>query len=260
MSKTYEALTKASEERAASEGESAPVIGPHRNGRRNGKKNGKNGHGVDLAHLDPRIEEEYQKLRGNLFFRPGKESLRNVMVVAGTHGEGATTTSSILGTLLARSDVGRVVLVDANVRTPQLHELFSLQESTRGLTDLVANGFRPRELAQPTAIPNLFVVPAGRPLPSPSQIYEKAMTSLLEDLKPDFRYVLIDCSPVTDYSDAVFLAPKVDGVVMVVRADSTRIEEAQRTKQQLEQAGGQVIGTVLNGKRNYIPLILQRLL
>lgn len=260
MSKTYEAMTKAAAEKAASEGQSTPETDGHRNGVRNGKKNGKNGHGVDLAHLDPRIEEEYQKLRGNLFFRPGKESLRNVMVVAGTHGEGATTTTSILGTLLARSDVGRVALVDANVRTPQLHEVFSLQDSTRGLTDLVANGFRPKDLAQPTTIPNLFIVPAGRPLPSPALLYERAITALLEDLKPDYRYVLIDCSPVTDYSDASFLAPKVDGVVMVVRSDSTKIDAAQRTKQQLEMAGGQVIGTVLNGKRNYIPLMLQRLL
>jgi capsular exopolysaccharide synthesis family protein len=262
MSKTYEAMAKAEAERAASEGQAGPVIAAG-NGKKNGRKNGnghKNGHTVDLAHLDPHIEEQYQKLRGNIFFRPGKESLRNVMVVGSAHGEGATTTSSILGTLLARSEVGRVALVDGNVRTPSLHELFSLPDTTRGLTDLVMNGFPPRQLAQPTAIPNLFVVPAGRPLPSPAALYERAIASLLVDLADDFRYVLIDCSPVTDYSDALFLAPKVDGVVMVVRAESTKIETAQRTKHQLEQAGGQVIGTVLNGKRNYVPLILQRFL
>jgi capsular exopolysaccharide synthesis family protein len=257
MSRTYEALTRAAAERGTTEGQSAPVVGEPRNGKRNGKKNG---HGVDLTRLDPQVEEEYQKLRGNLFFRPGKEALRNVMVVAGTHGEGATTTSAILGTLLARSDIGRVALVDANVRTPSLHEVFSLQDTTRGLTDLVINGFPPRDLAQPTAIPNLYVVPSGRPLPSPAMLYERAIKNLLDDLRADYRYVLIDCSPVTDYSDALFLAPKVDGVVMVVRADSTKIDAAQRTRQALEQAGGQVIGTVLNGKRNYIPLILQRFL
>lgn len=262
MSKTYEAMAKAEAERAASQGQSRPALGDG-NGKRNGRKNGnghRNGHAVDLAHLDPRIEEQYQKLRGNIFFRPGKESLRNVMVVASAHGEGATTTSSILGTLLARSEVGRVALVDANVRTPSLHELFALPDAARGLTDLVMNGFPPRQLAQPTAIPNLFVVPAGRPLPSPAVLYERAIASLLADLAEDYRYVLVDCSPVADYSDALFLAPKVDGVVMVLRAESTRIETAQRTKHQLEQAGGQVIGTVLNGKKNYVPLILQRLL
>jgi capsular exopolysaccharide synthesis family protein len=257
MSKTYEALTRAAAEREGTEGQGTPVNGEHRNGRRNGRKNG---HAVDLAHLDPRIEEEYHKLRGSLFFRPGKESLRNVMVVAGTHGEGATTTSAILGTLLAKSDIGRVALIDANVRTPSLHEVFSLKDTSRGLTDLVVNGFPPRQLAQPTAIPNLYVVPTGRPLPSPAPLYERAIKSLLDDLTADYRYVLIDCSPVTDYSDALFLAPKVDGVVMVVRSEVTRIEAAQKTKQQLEQAGGQVIGTVLNSKRNYVPLILQRFL
>jgi capsular exopolysaccharide synthesis family protein len=273
MSKTWEAVAKAEAERAANVAQTESPGGDggnggngHSNGKngKNGKngngKNGKNGHAVDLARLDPRIEEEYQKLRGSIFFRPGKESLRNVMVVAGAHGEGATTTSSILGTLLAKSEVGRVALVDANVRTPSLHDVFSLPDTTRGLTDLVMNGFPPRQLAQPTSIPNLFVVPAGRPLPSPSVLYERAIAALLADLQDEFRYVLIDCSPVTDYSDALFLAPKVDGVVIVVRAEQTKIEAALGMKRQLEQAGGQVIGTVLNGKRSYIPLMLQRFL
>jgi Mrp family chromosome partitioning ATPase len=128
------------------------------------------------------------------------------------------------------------------------------------LTDLLANGFRPRDLVQPTAIPNLFVVPAGRPLRSPSALYQGPVGKLMDDLKNDFRYVMLDTSPVVDYSDATFLAPKVDGIVLVLRAEHTRIDTAMKTKRQLESAGGQVIGTVVNGKRSYIPLLIQRFL
>jgi capsular exopolysaccharide synthesis family protein len=260
MSKSYEALQKAEAERRLGNVVAPdPVVTPPRNGKRSSAQ----GSDLDLAHLDPRIEEEYQKLRGNLFARPGKdgkEALRTVMVVGSAHGEGATTTSSILATLLAKTGTGEVALVDANLRTPSLHSVFSLDETKRGLTDLITNGFRPKDLVQPTAIPNLFVVPAGRPLPSPSSIYQEPIARLLSDLKTSFRYVMFDTSPVTDYSDASFLAPKVDGVVLVIRAESTRIDTAMKTKRQLEWAGGQVIGTVLNGKRSYIPLMIQRFL
>jgi capsular exopolysaccharide synthesis family protein len=257
MSKSYEALQKAEAERRLGAAVTPdPVVTPRRNGRRSAS----HGTELNLTQLDPGIEEEYQKLRGNLFARPGKDALRNVMVVAGAHGEGATTTCSILATLLAKSGAGQVALIDANIRTPSLHEVFALPDTTRGLTDLLANGFRPRDLVQPTSIPNLFVVPAGRPLRSPSALYQGPVAKLLDDLKPDFRYVMLDTSPVVDYSDASFLAPKVDGIVLVLRAERTRIDTAMKTKRQLESAGGQVIGTVINGKRSYIPLMIQRFL
>jgi protein-tyrosine kinase len=260
MSKSYEALQKAEAERERRRGNGVlpdPVTTPPQ---RNGKRVSSQTTEIDLAHLDPRIEEEYQKLRGNLFARPGKDALRSVMVVGSAHGDGATTTSSILATLLAKTNTGEVALVDANLRTPSLHNVFSLDSTKRGLTDLITNGFRPKELVQPTAIPNLFVVPAGRPMASPSGLYQDPIARLLSDLRTDFRYVMLDTSPVTDYSDASFLAPKVDGIVLVIRAESTRIDTAMKTKRQLEWAGGQVIGTVLNGKRSYIPLMIQRFL
>jgi Mrp family chromosome partitioning ATPase len=95
---------------------------------------------------------------------------------------------------------------------------------------------------------------------SPSSIYQEPIAGLLADLKTDFRYVMLDTSPVTDYSDASFLAPKVDGIVLVIRSESTRIDTAIKTKRQLEWAGGHVIGTVLNGRRSYVPLMIQRFL
>jgi Mrp family chromosome partitioning ATPase len=91
-------------------------------------------------------------------------------------------------------------------------------------------------------------------------VYQDPIQKLLTDVREEFRYVLIDCSPVIDYSDASFLAPRVDGIVMVLRSEVTRIDDALKMKRQLEWAGGQVIGTVLNGKKSYIPLMLQRLL
>lgn len=256
MAKSYEALKKAEAERAH-----ARRLPPERNGaaHRNGGLASGPVLDLDLSRLDPRVEEEYDKLRGNLF-APSKRDLRTVMVVGSNHGEGTTTTCAILATLLARADIGEVALVDANLRTPSLHELFALPRASKGLTDLTTTRLRSKDLVQPTPIPHLGVISAGRPLESPAAIYQEPMAGLLADLRADFRYVMLDCSPVDRYSDASFLASNVDGIVLVLRSEVTRIETAIKTKRQLEWAGGQVIGTVLNGKKNYIPLLVQRFL
>ncbi len=253
MSRTYEALKKAEAERGEARSVPLldPIISPPSNGRRSPMIN---------LELSSSVEEEYQKLRGNLFARPGKDGLRTVMLVGSNHGDGVTTTSAILASVLARANVGEVVLVDANLRTPSFHDLFTSSGSTKGLSDLLANGINPKDLVQPTSIPNLSVISAGRSLPSPSHLYQEPMANLLVQLRKDFRYTLLDCPPVKDYSDSSFLAPKVDGIVLVIRAEQTKIETAIKTKRQLEWAGGQVIGTVLNGEKNYIPLAIQRLL
>jgi len=253
MAKSYEALMKAEAERSRAAQQPDPVVGQRRNGRRRGAA-------VNLQHLDPQVEEQYQKLRGLLFANGSRDTLRTVMVVGSRHGEGTTTTCSILATLLARSNGGEVVLVDGNLRTPALHELFTLPPGARGLTDVANQAVRGRDLVQSTPIPNLFVIQSGRPLPSPAALYQEPIAGLLADLRGEFRYVMLDCSPVEEYSDAAFVAPRVDGIVMVIRSEVTRVETALKTKRHLEWAGGKVIGTVLNDKRNYIPLMLQRFL
>lgn len=253
MAKSYEALMKAEAERTRANRPPDPVIAPRRNG-------GHRAASVNLQRLDPAVEEQYQKLRGLLFANGSRESLRSVMVVGSRHGEGTTTTCTILATLLARSNAGDVVLIDANLRTPSLHELFALPPAARGLTDVTHQSVRGRDLVQDTPIPNLFVIQSGRPLPSPSALYQEPIAGLIADLRQDFRYVMLDCSPVEQYSDASFVAPRVDGIVMVIRSEVTRIQTALKTKQHLEWAGGKIIGTVLNDKRNYIPLLLQRFL
>jgi len=255
MSSTYEALKKAEAERAragrAAPQQSDPIISPPAKSRRSPT--------ISLD-LDPSVEEEYQKLRGSLFARPGKDGLRSVMIVGSSHGEGVTTTCVILASVLARAGLGEVVLIDANLRTPALHNLFPTSTPTRGLTDLLMNGMRPKDLVEPTSIPNLSVITSGRPLRSPSYLYQERIADLLAQLRTDFRYTIFDCPPVKDYSDSSFLAPKVDGIVLVIRAERTPIDDAIKTKRQLEWAGGQVIGAVLNGKKNYIPTVIQRFL
>ncbi|HWO40492.1 MAG TPA: CpsD/CapB family tyrosine-protein kinase [Candidatus Eisenbacteria bacterium] len=224
-----------------------------------------NGHEAPPFELipGPDIEEKYQKLRGSLFGGPKKNTIKTLLVVASDHGEGATTTATFLASVLAKSNRARVILVDANLRTPSPLSARRLNQGSKGFTELASGKAKLNEVVQPATFisPNLSVISAGRPLPSPSYLFDgDAIEKILAALRERYDYVIFDGAPVKDYSDSCFLGSKVDGAIIVVEAGKTRKETARGTKRQLERYGAKVLGTVLNKKKNYIPSLIDRFL
>lgn len=210
--------------------------------------------------LDPFLEEQYQKLRRRL--APSKQSeVKVVMVAATTHGEGATTTSAILASTLARSGRSRILLIDANLRTPALESVFegAPSASPPGLSDIVAADAQVDTAIYQTNFPNLFLLPVGRPCPSPSYLFDgDPITNLLKGLREQFDFIILDAAPLNGYSESFFLASKVDGVVLVAEAERTQKRTLQKIKKELEWGQINVLGVVLNKKKNYIPQFLER--
>jgi Mrp family chromosome partitioning ATPase len=81
---------------------------------------------------------------------------------------------------------------------------------------------------------------------------------LILQLKKEFDFVIFDAAPVVEFPDAFALAPKVDAVIMVAQSEKTSIEDARRAKFNLEQAGGRILGVVLNRQKDYTPRVLRR--
>jgi capsular exopolysaccharide synthesis family protein len=211
--------------------------------------------------LEPYIEEQYQKLRRHLLSSPKGSATKVVMVAATDHGEGGTTTAAILATQLARSKNSKILLVDANLRTPALDSVFNGQKNGKGLSDLILSEDAMAESIYQTNLPNLFVLPCGKPVSSPSYMFDGgSITDLLTTLRERFDFVIFDASPLGDYSESLFLASKVDGVILVVEAERTKTEVARRIKKELESAGVNILGVVLNKKKKYIPAFLDRFL
>jgi capsular exopolysaccharide synthesis family protein len=235
------------------------------------------GHKDGGGHMDPRTrldlnpftEEEYQKLRGLLFMprRDGDNAsqaanrIKSLLVVGSASGEGATTTATLLAAVLAKANHSRLLLVDANLRTPSLANLFHHTDDPRGLTDVVLNDVPLEEVIRPTPFGNLWVMTGGRPLSSPSYLFdEPRLVDVLGTLREWYDLVILDGAPVKDYSDSFFLSAKVDGTIMVVAAEKTSIKIAQGTKRLLESSGAQILGAVLNNKQTYIPAFLDRVM
>jgi len=209
--------------------------------------------------LDPFLEEQYQKLRRRLAPQPDQPSVKAIMIAATTHGEGATTTSAILASMLARSGHSKILLVDANLRTPALDGVFSDAETPEGLTDVIASD-KPFETAiYQTNFSNLFLLPVGRPHSSPSYLFDgDPISNLLVSLKERFDFIIFDGAPLDGYSESFFLASKVDGVILVVESERTKKQVVKKIKKELEFGPINLLGIVLNKKKNYVPPLLDR--
>lgn len=262
MSKIYEALQRAQEERegaaitGALEGDPRP---PRRSWWRSGRSAKTNGARTNgNLHIDfdlaPDIEEAYQRLGTHLLL-PSRDTslLRDLMVVASQHGEGATTTAALFASTLAKRKKLDVLLVEANFRTPALEQVFPIQRNG-GFAELIEGRQGIEKVVQPTPQPQLFVVTSGHYESSPSSVLESSrFGEVMEKLHERFQFVVFDSAPVNVYTDALILGPRMDGTVFVVEADRTRIDEAQRAKRQLERAGTKMLGALLNRRKNYLP-------
>ncbi|MCC7160895.1 MAG: CpsD/CapB family tyrosine-protein kinase [Anaerolineae bacterium] len=192
------------------------------------------------------VAEAYRTLRTNMEFSNLDKNLRVILVTSAGAEEGKSTTLSNLAVTIAQSGK-RVILVDADLRRPTLHQVFGLKNSV-GLTDMVRDEtILANPPAQETSVPNLRVLTSGQLPPNPAEILgSKRMSEILAALLERADMVLLDAPPVLAVTDAAVLSSKVDGVLLVVSAGKTKRENARKAQAQLEKINARVIGAVLN--------------
>lgn len=176
---------------------------------------------------------------------------RKVIVVTSLREtEGKTTVVSNLAIALAQTN-RRVLLIDADVRRPRLHEIFDVPTSN-GLVDFLTGaasiaGAPPESLGASTSIPNIWVMPGGQGSEDISSLFFMASAAqLLNRVRKEFDIVLIDTPPLLAFSDARALGRVSDGIILVVRANKTTPEELATGFQRLVEDQTPVIGTILN--------------
>jgi len=163
---------------------------------------------------------------------------------------------AILQRLEARIDE----LIDANLRMPSLNTVFNVR-NRGGVTAVVGRGLPYEAQIEATSRENLFVLTSGQLFEGSAQLFEgKAFDDLLTQLREKFDFIIFDGAPVMEFPDAYLLAPRLDGVILVLEADRTSVEEAQRATHNLAQAGAQILGVVLNRQKVLRPSFLKRFL
>jgi non-specific protein-tyrosine kinase len=191
------------------------------------------------------IAEAYRTLRTGVSFLAATRGLKVIMVASPGAGEGKTATAANLGLILA--DAGkRVVLVSADLRKPRLHRFFGM-ENTTGLSPVLSGDAQPWEAILDPQIENLRILLSG-PVPArPAELLQsEAMGEVIAGLKEVADFVILDTAPVLLVADALALSPFVDGCLLVADAEHTTRGAVAHAREQLEQVGTPIVGSVLN--------------
>jgi len=199
-----------------------------------------------IVHADPRSPraESFRSLRTNLQFVDLESTSRCFVVTSSLPGEGKTTTTSNLAIALAETGAS-VAVIDGDLRLPRLAETMGL-EGVVGLTDVLIGRADLQDVLQPWGRGTLYVLPAGRIPPNPSELLgSKAMVSLIESLSSSFDYVLIDAPPLLPVTDAAILSKLTGGVIVITAAGRTSKRELQSAMRTLDHIGGRVLGIVM---------------
>ena len=192
--------------------------------------------------------EAYRLLRTNLLYAFAGNPPKVLMVTSPGPGEGKTTVCANLAASLAQVHKTCLVL-DCNLRRPGAHGVFDLPNSNGLVESLAAEQDSREGWAEP--LERLKVVPAGGSTTTePAELLgSPRFAEFLEGVRPDFDYVLLDSPPVNSVSDTPILANQVDGVLLVVDAQTTAKRNAQLSVRSLEAVGATVLGTVMNRTR-----------
>jgi len=189
--------------------------------------------------------ENYSALRTALLYSSPEKAPGKILITSAGPGEGKTTTSVNLALALAQGEK-RVVLIDADLRRPNLHKIFKMKNET-GLSSFLA-GAPGSDILKKGPLPNLAVVTSGPIPPNPALLLSSGrMKLLLDRLSSEFDIIICDSSPVLSVADARMLCRIFDGTVLVTRAHKTTYEMAARALKALSDVNVQVFGLVING-------------
>ena len=193
--------------------------------------------------------EEFRKLRTRLQHTASLDSTRSILVSSANPGDGKTTIACNLAAGLALNG-RRILLVDANFRRPEIHNLFEVANE-RGFSDALNDLGSFDTLVRDTAVQNLYVMPTGpKPVNGTELLESQLLIDFIERALEDYDHVIFDSGPLLIVSETMALAPRVDGVITVVRARENSRGVLTRMRDGLRQVKAEHLGVVLNAVRS----------
>lgn len=189
--------------------------------------------------------EEFRTLRSRLYHTREKMTLKKILVTSALPKEGKSFTSANLAQVLVRQHGRRVLLIDADLRSPRLHLMLGTTSSP-GLSDYLQGTSDEFAIMQRGPVENLFFVPSGEHISNAAELVANGrLKTLMQRVEALFDWIIIDSPPAVPVSDAGLLAKACDGVLMVVRSNATPIDMARRAREEFSDEA--LVGVVLNG-------------
>lgn len=193
--------------------------------------------------------EAYRVIRTGIQFAQAGKELQTIALTSCTPNEGKSTTIANLAVVLTQAGKS-VLLIDCDMRNPTVHKNFNLSNKV-GLSSCISMGTALSDAVQKTSIEGLYALTGGVIPPNPSELLgSEQMKNVLQRAKEQYDYVLIDTPPVMPVTDALIVSRFVDGMILVIASAEVKVEMARDVKNQLVNAGANILGVVLNKVRS----------
>ena len=192
------------------------------------------------------VAEAFRALRTNIQYASVDRPLNTILVTSPSPEDGKSTIAANLGVVLAQGG-RKVVVVDADLRRPRVHKLFKLSNQ-QGTSDLFVKPPEPLNgTIQKTEVANLYALTSGNLPPNPSELLgSEKMVKILDMVHDEADIIIIDSPPLLAVTDAAVLAPRTDGVLLVVKPGKTKLAACRQAVEQLQRVGANILGVVLN--------------
>ena len=196
--------------------------------------------------VPPNLAEAIRSVRTNVLFSSADEGTRIVLVTSPGPGEGKSLIAGSLAWSLGQAEQ-RVLLIDADMRRPRVHEVVGCTQEP-GLSDVLVGQSKMRDVVRKTLVPGLSVIPGGHIPPNPAELLgSERFRSYVRGLGASYDWVVIDSPPVLAVTDASILTNVASGILLVTGADKTTRQAARTAVERLQSFNGRLIGAVLNG-------------
>jgi capsular exopolysaccharide synthesis family protein len=204
------------------------------------------------------IEERFRQIAARCLDMTSEAGSQSIAISSTTAGEGKTTVSIGIASAAARNLGSDVLIVETDLRRPQLADDFRI-ETNLGLADYLSGEVELEPVIQPTRMENVWLLPAGRPSANPGPLLRsKTFQELLKNLHEAYATIIIDAPPLLTSPHAAVIARQAEAVLLVARAGRTHIQDAAQALKAIGDVP--VRGVVLNGTREWLPGWVSRFL
>ena len=215
--------------------------------RRLAEENGAGGPFALVAHteMESVLAEAFRNLRTSLLYSSPDHPPKTLMITSLQPEDGKTSLATNLAITLSQLG-GETLLIDGDMRRPNLHELLDVPQAP-GLSTVLTGQAELPAVLKPTSIPNLYLIPSGLKPLNPAELMASArLRQIIEVLGDRFAHIVFDAPPLIGVSDSLILAPRLQGVVLVLRHGRAGRDASQRAIQLLASVRARLLGVVLN--------------
>ncbi|MED4141586.1 CpsD/CapB family tyrosine-protein kinase [Priestia megaterium] len=193
------------------------------------------------------ISDQFRTIRANLHFLTKENTSKLFLITSPKEGEGKSTMAANLAVSMAQQK-DKVLLIDANLREPVIHDIFNIQ-NTGGLTGVLENEVTFEEAVYQTRIENLDILTSGAALSNFVELLgNQKMKNLLTTLSACYDTILIDGPSVLTSPETRVLSTYSEGVILILKRGKTEIEKIEEAKRVLDIAEAKLVGVVMNEK------------